>query len=166
MLRNSLPASRVALGIEKPEDGIELREELNGEVRTDLVPAVKGNSTVVKRLREAVIDAFNDSLKGFGSDVESLTNELRGLVSGLDGRSLVQLTAPTNSMAQLALILHALINGNKELAKALALHGAIHYSSKLLRRLFLEAYKECKGCCDLKNEWFRHALAGLFFLHV
>jgi len=28
----------------------------------DLVSAVEGNSAVVKRLREAVIDAFNDSL--------------------------------------------------------------------------------------------------------
>jgi len=42
MLRNSLPALWVALGIAKPEDGIESCEELNDEVRTDLVPAVKG----------------------------------------------------------------------------------------------------------------------------
>jgi len=62
MLRNSLPALRVALGIAKPEDGIGLREELNDEFCTDLVSAVEGNSAVVKRLREAVIDAFNDSL--------------------------------------------------------------------------------------------------------
>jgi len=47
-------------------------------------------------------------------------------------------------MAQLALMLHALINGNKELAKAHALYGAIYFPSKLLRRLFLEAYKECR----------------------
>jgi len=44
-----LPALRVVLGMISPEDGIELREELNGEVRTDLVPAVKGNSVAVKR---------------------------------------------------------------------------------------------------------------------
>ena len=44
-----LPALRVALGIAKPEDGIELCEELNGEVRIDLVSAVKGNSVAVKR---------------------------------------------------------------------------------------------------------------------
>jgi hypothetical protein len=49
MLHSSLLALRVALGIAKPEDGIELREELNEEVRTDLVPAVKGNSVAVKR---------------------------------------------------------------------------------------------------------------------
>jgi hypothetical protein len=41
MLRNSLPALRVALGIEKPEDGIEFCEELNDEVRIYLVSAVK-----------------------------------------------------------------------------------------------------------------------------
>jgi len=39
-----------------------LREEINDEVRTDLVSAVKGNSAVVKQIREAVIDAFNNSL--------------------------------------------------------------------------------------------------------
>jgi len=62
MLRNSLPALRVALGIEKPEDGIEFCEEYNDEVCTDLVSAAKGKSAVVERLREKVIDAFNDSL--------------------------------------------------------------------------------------------------------
>ena len=82
---------------------------------------------------------------------------------GLDGKSLVQLLAIYSSTARLALMLHALINGNKELAKALALDGAIYYSSKLLRRLFLEVYKEC---CDLKNESFRLAIARLFFYHV
>jgi tetratricopeptide (TPR) repeat protein len=163
MLRNSLPALWVALGIAKPEDGIELCEEFNDVDCIDLVLAVKGNSVAVKQLREWVIDAFNDSLKGFGSDVESLINEFKGLVRGLDGKSLVQLIAPSFSMAQLALMLRALINDNKELAKALALYGAIHYSSKLLRRLFLEAYKEC---CDLGKDEFRRAIARLFFLHV
>jgi hypothetical protein len=63
-------------------------------------------------------------------------------------------------------MLHALIDGNKELAKAHALKGAIAYSSKLPARLFLEAYKECKESCDLKSEEFRRAIARLFFLHV
>jgi dihydroorotase len=51
-LRNSLPALRVVLGMISPEDGIKLREELNDEVRTDLVSAVKGNSAVLKQLKE------------------------------------------------------------------------------------------------------------------
>jgi hypothetical protein len=164
MYREILPALRVALSIDKPEDGIELCEEFNDEVCIDLVSAVNGNSAVVKRLREAVINAFNNSLKGFGSNVKSLISEFENLVHRLNDRSLTQLIAPSNSMARLALSLHALINGNKKLAKALALYGATYGSSKkLVGRLFLEAYKEC---CDLKNESFRHALARLFFLHV
>jgi len=87
----------------------------------------------------------------------------RRLVSGLNNRSLVQLIAPSTSMAQLALMLHALINGDEKLARALAFFGAIYSSSKLHRRLFLEAYKEC---CDLRSESFRLAIARLFFLHV
>jgi len=84
------------------------------------------------------------------------------LVYGLDSKSLVQLLATNSSMAQLALMLHALISGNKELAKALALDG-INFSSKLLSRLFLEAYR---ACCDLGSESFRRAIAKLFFYHV
>jgi len=61
-------------------------------------------------------------------------------------------------------MLYALINGNKELAKALALDGATYtYYGKLLGRLFLEVYKEC---CDLGKDEFRLAIARLFFLHV
>jgi hypothetical protein len=169
MLRNYLPALRVALNIAKPEDGIKLCEEFNDIVCIDLVLAVKGNSVAVKQLREGVINYFNasiNSLKGFGFDANALTkliNEFRGLVSGLDGGSLVQLIAPTNSLAGLALMLHALINGNKELAKALALYGAVGFTRKLPARLFLEAYR---ACCDLESESFRLALARLFFFHV
>jgi tetratricopeptide (TPR) repeat protein/energy-coupling factor transporter ATP-binding protein EcfA2 len=163
MYTEILPALRVAIGIAKPEFEIKLCEEFNDEVCIDLVLAVKGNSIVVKQLREGVINDFNNSLKGFGFDVESLINEFRELVSGLDGRSLVQLIAPSNSMARLALMLHALINGNEKLAKAHALYGAVNFAGKLPARLYLEVYKEC---CDLKNELFRLALARLFFLHV
>jgi len=81
-------------------------------------------------------------------------------VNGLDGKSLVQLIAPRNSMARLALMLHALINGNEELAKAHALYGAVRVAEKLLTRLFLEAYR---ACCDLSSESFRLAIARLFF---
>jgi hypothetical protein len=62
LLRDSLPALWVALGIETPEYGIELCEELNNEFCTDLVSAVEGNSAVVEQLREWVIDALNNSL--------------------------------------------------------------------------------------------------------
>jgi len=164
-----LPALRVALGIAKPEDGIKLCEEFNDEVCIYLVLAVKGNSVAVKQLREAVIyalNASNNSLKGFGFDVESLINKFRGLVYGLDGKSLAQSLAIDSSRARLALMLHALINGNKELAKALALdgaYGAVNVAKKLPTRLFLEAYE---ACCDLEGEGFRLAIAKLFFFHI
>jgi len=168
MYSKSLPALGVAFGMISPEVGIKLCEEFNDEVCKVLVLAVNGYSAVVKQLREEIINAFNNSLKGFGFDANALTklineNEFRGLVSGLDGRFLVQLIAPTDSMALLALMLHALINGNMELAKAYALRGAVSVAEKLLARLFLEVYKEC---CDLGKDEFRRAIAKLFFYHI
>jgi tetratricopeptide (TPR) repeat protein len=173
ILSEFLPALMVAFGVKTPEDGIKSCEELNDEDCIDFVSAVKGNSAAVKQLRERVINAFNNSLKGLSFDVESLINEFEGLVNGLDGKSLVQLIAPTNSMAGLALMLRALINGDERLAKAHALNGAmeaIYVTDKLLTKLFLEAYETCRDLgsegCDLKNDEFRRAVARLFFYHV
>ena len=127
-----LPALMVALGIVKPEDGIKLCEEFNDEGCVDFVLAVKGNSAAVKQLREWLIDAFHklisegevvDLLERLNFNVKSLINEFEGSVYGLGGKSLVQLLATNFSMAQFVLMLHALINGNEELAKAHALYG-------------------------------------------
>jgi hypothetical protein len=175
-----LPALRVAFGVKTPEDGIKSCEKFNDEGCIDSILAVKGNSAAVKQLREVLIDAFHkrisegevvDLLERLNFNVKSLIDEFRGLVDGLDGKSLVQLIAPKSSMAQLALMLRALINGDEKLAKALALDGATYtYYGKLLRRLFLEAYRACRDLgsegCDLKNDEFRRAVAGLFFYHV
>jgi hypothetical protein len=164
-----LPALRVALGITKPEDEIGLCFSYDCK---NSVLAVKGDSAAVERLRNRLINGFHkrilerevvDLLRELGFDAESLINEFRGLVNGLDGKSLAQLIAPTNSGAQLALMLRALINGDEELAKAHALYGAVRATDKLPTRLFLEAYR---ACCDLGSEEFRRAIAKLFFLHV
>jgi len=118
--------------------------------------------------REEVLDL----LKKLDLDAESLKNELSGLIHELSGKSLLSIARLSScskysqlycSLAHLAYMLYALINGNKELAKANALYGAIYSSSKLLGRLFLEAYKEC---CDLESESFRRAIARLFFYNV
>jgi len=68
-------------------------------------------------------------------------------------------------MALLALMLHALINGDEGLARAHALIGTVKATgNKLLTKLFLEAYR---ACCGLKNsEESRRAIAKLFFYHV
>jgi energy-coupling factor transporter ATP-binding protein EcfA2 len=165
-----LPALMVAFGIAKPEDGIKSCEKFNDEGCIDSVLAVKGNSAAFEQLRKRLIDNFQELLnakfsllKRFGVDTNKLLNEFKGLVNEFDGKSLAQLIAPVNSRAQLALMLHALVNGNEKLTKAHALYGAANVDKKLLTRLFLEAYE---ACCDLGSEGFRHAIAKLFFYHV
>jgi hypothetical protein len=176
MYSEFLPALRVALGIVKPEDGLEECDSIEDLTKRrdceDAVSAVMNDSDAVRRLREKSINDFHEQISGnersgwlreLSFDVNALIGEFEKLVGGLDSKSLVQLIAPGSSMAQLALMLHALINGDEKLAKAHALIGATHYYGKLPTRLFLEAYK---ACCDLSSEPFRRAVAKLFFFHV
>jgi hypothetical protein len=177
MLRNYLPALRVAFGMIRPEDGYEECKSIEDSTERrncrGAVLAVMEDSDAIWWLRWKLINYFNEKilenersgwLKELGFDTNELISEFEKLVYWLDGKSLAQLYAVSSSMAQLALMLHALINGNKELAKALALDGATYTSyGKLLRRLFLEAYREY---CDLGKDEFRHALARLFYFHI
>jgi tetratricopeptide (TPR) repeat protein len=175
ILRNYLPALMVAFGMIRPEDGYEecmsIEDSTEKKICKNAVLVAADDSDAVGRLRGMLIDYHkqilenerSDWLKELNFDTNELISEFEKLVNGLDGKSLVQLLAIHFSTAPLALILHALINGNGKLAKALALYGAINSSSKLLGRLYLEAYR---ACCDLKSESFRHAIARLFFLHV
>jgi tetratricopeptide (TPR) repeat protein len=171
-----LPALRVAFGIVRPEDGYEECKSIEDSTeRRDcrgVVSAVMDDSDAVGWLRGKLINGFHKRilenersgwLRELGFDANAMISEFGKLVYGLDGKSLAQLLAIDSSTALLALMLHALINGNKDLAKALALYGAINSSSKLLTRLFLEAYR---ACCDLESESFRLAIARLFFYHV
>jgi tetratricopeptide (TPR) repeat protein/polyhydroxyalkanoate synthesis regulator phasin/energy-coupling factor transporter ATP-binding protein EcfA2 len=170
-----LPALRIALGIAKPEDEIKPCVEFIDEGCIDSILAVKGNSAAVKQLREGLIDAFRkriskgevvDLLMELGFDTNALIGEFGKLVYGLDGKSLVQLIAPRDSMAQLALILYALINGDEELAKVHALYGAVGFYVKLPIRLLLDVYKACEKGCDLGNEGLRQAITKLFLYHI
>jgi hypothetical protein len=183
LMLNALLSHRVELSSElkgklnvNPEELIDAFEEMYSE----FLPAL---NSAIERLRWMLIDRFRDSLiervgwlKGLGVNADKLLNmfdEFMKLVSELDGKSLAQLIAPTNSMAQLALMLHALVNGDGKLTKAHALNGAmgaIYATNKLLTKLFLEAYETCRDLgsegCDLSNDEFRRAIAGLFFYHV
>ncbi|MDT7970956.1 MAG: hypothetical protein RQ842_10320, partial [Vulcanisaeta sp.] len=179
MLPMYLPALRVAFKMISIEEGYEkcmsIEDSTERRDCEDAVSAVMNDNDAVWRLRWELTYNFKELilkkessgwLGELSFDANELISEFEKLVNGLDGRSLVQLIAPSNSMAQLALMLRALINGNKELAKALALRGAASVAEKLPTRLFLEAYKECKENCNLGKDEFRHALARLFFLHV
>jgi len=177
MYSEFLPALRVALGIVKPEDGLEECDSIEDLTKRrdcgDAVSAVMNDSDAVRRLREKSINDFHEQISGneksgwlreLGFDANALISEFGNLVSRLDGKSLVQLIAPYSSTARLALMLHALINDDEKLAKAHALMGSVGYTERLLTRLFLEAYK---ACCDLNSESsFRRAVAKLFFLHA
>ena len=182
MYREFLPALRVAFKMKSPENGYEECKSIEDSTKRrkciGAVSAAADDSNAVGWLRGELINDFHKQIlenersgwfRELGFDANALISEFGKLVYGLDGKSLAQLLAIHFPMARLALMLHALINGNKELAKALELDGATYGSTKLLRRLFLEAYKECKECkecCDLKNELFRRAIAKLFFYHV
>jgi hypothetical protein len=136
--------------------------------------AAADDSDAIWWLRWKLIYNFNEQisenersgwLRELGFDTNAMISEFGKLVNGLDGKSLVQLIAPRNSLALLALMLHALINGDEGLARAHALIETVRATgNKLLTKLFLEAYR---ACCDLKNsEEFRRAIAKLFFYHV
>jgi hypothetical protein len=155
-----LPALRIALGIAKPENEVTICVLIKDSTKGERI--VCGDSAI-EWLRRWLVDVFR-WLKEFSVNADKLIDEFKGLAYGLDGKSLAQLIAPVSSMARLALMLHALINGNEKLTKAHALIGAVEtIGSKLLTRLFLEAYR---ACCDLGNDEFRRAIAKLFFLHV
>jgi hypothetical protein len=176
MLRNYLPALRVAFGIVRPEDGYEECKSIEDSMKRrdcrGAVLAVMDDSDAVWWLRWKLINYFHKQilenegsgwLRELGFDANAMISEFGKLVYGFDGKSLAQLLATNSSTDRLALMLHALINGDGRLAKVLALDGAIYYSSKLLRRLFFEAYR---ACCDLGSEGFRLAIAKLFFYHI
>jgi Asp-tRNA(Asn)/Glu-tRNA(Gln) amidotransferase C subunit len=164
IISDFLPALRNALSVEMSYDEIkliELCEErlIDDDICVPVLAVREDDDDAVKQLRDRLIKEVLDLVKGLGVN----DNEFKSLINGLDGASLVQLIAPETSTARLALMLHALINSNKKLAKAHALMGAVYATDKLLTRLFLEAYE---ACCDLGSEGFRHAIASLFFLHV
>jgi hypothetical protein len=176
VLRKYLPALRVAFGMIRSEDGYEECKSIEDSMKRrdcrGAVLAVMDDSDAIWWLRGKLINYFHEQIlenersgwfRELSFNANAMISEFGKLVYGLDGKSLAQLLAIDSSTARLALMLHALINGDGGLAKALALDGAIYYSSKLLRRLFLEAYR---ACCDLGSEGFRLAIARLFFYHI
>ena len=90
---------------------------------------------------------------------ERFYRELLDFVDRRDASAVVQLLAPENSIASFTLMLWALVNGDKELARAHAKLGAMSYKKKLPRRLYREV-AEARSEEELKL-----ALLKLFYLH-
>ena len=178
ILRGFLPALRVTFGLVKPEDAAEECKSIKNstEMRNciDVVSAAKGEVAAVEGLRRwLIINGFPKSIssrlslfKELGVNVEKLTDEFTELVGGLDEKSLVQLPACRSSMAQLVLMLYALINGDEKLVKAHALMGAVQFSAKLTTRLVLDVYRAYEEGCNLSNEDLRQAVTKLFLFHI
>jgi KaiC/GvpD/RAD55 family RecA-like ATPase len=173
-----LPALRVAFGMVRPEDGYEECKSIEDSMKRrdcrGAVLAAADDSDAIWWLRwkliynlyERILEMERSGwLRELGFDANAMISEFGKLVNGLDGKSLTRLIAPRSSMALLALMLHALINGDEGLARAQALRGTVRATgNKLLTKLFLETYR---ACYDLKNsEESRRAIAKLFLYHV
>ncbi|MDT7971134.1 MAG: hypothetical protein RQ842_11220, partial [Vulcanisaeta sp.] len=132
MHREFLPALGITLGMISPEEGYmkeckSIKDSMERRDCRSAVLAVVVDSVGIWRLRGKLINGFHKRilenersgwLRKLGFDANAMISEFGKLVYGFDGKSLVQLLAVYSSTAHLALMLHALINGNKELAKA------------------------------------------------
>jgi len=115
-----------------------------------------------------VVFGFGEGIGGrvlneLGINVGELLNEFMGLINSLDGKSLTHLVVPRSAIGRLAAIMHALVEGLHDLARAHALMGLVESSTKLQARLFREFYD---ACCDKDYDNYRLALAKLYLYHI
>jgi hypothetical protein len=149
-----LPALKLALGIEANHDECEQNDVEKLSVCVYAFLAVKGNEVAMDRLKDWV--------------QHRLGPEFYERVKDLDAKLLVQLLAPIISDAHLAFMLYSLINGNMDLARRHALKSSnwAERKSKLLSKLFKEAYDSYCDIGDEKFKKFKLALLKLFYYHI
>ncbi len=116
----------------------------------------------------AVVFRFGEGIGGrvlneLGINAGELLNEFMGLINSLDGKSLIHLVVPRSAFGRLTAIMHALVEGWHDLARAHALMGLVESNTKLQARLFREFYN---ACCDRGNNDYRLALARLYLYHA
>ena len=117
---------------------------------------------------DGVVFRFGEGIEGkvlneLGINTDELLNEFTGLINSLDEKSLTHLVVPRSAIGRLAAIMHALVEGLHDLARAHALMGIAESSTKLQARLFREFYN---ACCDKDYDNYRLALARLYLYHV
>ena len=119
MLRNYLPALRVAFGMIRLEEGYEkcisIEDSTERRDCRDAVLAVMNDSDAIWWLRWKLTYNFKEQIlekersgwfRELGFDTNALISEFEKLVYGLDGKSLAQLLAIYSSMAQLLSLIH------------------------------------------------------------
>jgi len=117
---------------------------------------------VVSRFRED-IECRGKVLNELGINTSELLGEFTGLIKSLDERLLIHLVIPRSVIGRLAAMMHALVEGWHDLARAHALMGLVESSTKLQVRLFRELYNTC---CDRDDDNYRLALVKLYLYHV
>jgi hypothetical protein len=159
--------------MDRSRDALKECDEFIGEKREIChiaVNAINGDKDAITELRYRSIKLLShkldvllggDIVQGFEENrfVKNFYRELLDFVDRRDASAVVQLLAPATSLASFTLMLWALLNGDKELAKAHAKLAWMRYKNKLPRRLFREV-AEARSEEELKL-----ALLKLFYLH-
>jgi len=115
-----------------------------------------------------VVFRFGEGIEGkvlneLGINTDELLSEFMGLINSLDGKSLTHLVVPRSAFGRLVAMMHALVEGLHDLARAHALMGIAESNTKLQARLFREFYDVC---CDKDYDNYRLALARLYLYHI
>jgi hypothetical protein len=164
------PAFRALAGLAK--DAEEECKALEGERRETCrlaVSAVGGSARAAAHLKRRLLRELDEYAgarlresadAGEREAVERFRRELHEFVEERDAASVVQLFAPRSSLGSFALMLRAFVNGDGDLARALAKHAYLIFKGRLLRRLFREA-AEARSGDELKL-----ALLKLFYLYI
>jgi len=88
--------------------------------------------------------------------------ETRPLLDRVDGRTLVEVLAPRYSLARLAFMLLAAVEGRADAVRLHGLWGSAAYKGTVLQPLFRAVYENCG---DLNGEGCRSALLKLYYYH-
>jgi len=97
------------------------------------------------------------------SVIEKVVPEARPLLDKVDGRTLVEVLAPGDSLAQLAFMLLAAVEGRADAVRLHGLWGSAAYKGTVLQPLFRAVYENCG---DLNGEGCRMALLKLYYRHI
>jgi hypothetical protein len=120
------------------------------ELCVDAVASAAGNRVATERLRS-------------GSGIEKVVPETRPLLDRVDGRTLVEVLAPEYSLARLAFMLLAAVEGRADAVRLHGLLGSARLEEPLPQRLFRAVYESCS---DLNGERCKMALLKLYYYHL
>jgi len=142
------PTLLMLTGRLQKEEALELCKKLpKSEVCVNAVVFVAGDQEAAEKLK---------------LEIKSETPETRPLRIEVDGRTLVEALATTSSLARLAFILLAAVEGRVDAVRLHGLLGSVTYVDNVNQPLFRAVYE---NCVDLNSERCRLALLKLYYYH-